>query len=99
MPEHRTWTAKEITSLGKLIKQRYSYAAIAQMLGRSERSVAVKAHKMGMGLGSGQSSNAWTDAELDALEGLWKHVAKAAKKLQRRPRAILRRMLDQGINP
>lgn len=42
------WSPFEIEKLGRLVEAGFNYSYISKQIGRSERSVAMKANKMGM---------------------------------------------------
>lgn len=98
LPKSNEWTEKEIELLKELSEQ-YHYADIADMMGKTENAIYLKARRLGITLI--QDRRKWTEEEEIELQDLWgtKSIEFIAKKLKRTVFSIKVKATRMGIGP
>lgn len=92
------WTSEEINML-KDLSSKYNYKKIAEMMGKSEDAIYLKAKKMGIVLI--QDRRKWTDEEEIILSELWGNFSleTIAKRLKRSTNSIKIKANKMGLGP
>jgi hypothetical protein len=98
LPTSNDWTDEQIEQL-KILADNYHYKVIAQIMGKTDNAIYLKAKKLGIILI--QDRRKWTTEEELMLEDLWgnKSIEYIAKKLKRSIFSLKVKAVRMGLGP